>query len=330
MKKLQITLFAAILAFAGCSAKGTASDSYAPASGGYNSAANGYGSYMSEPGEYFAEDAKEESIAPEPAAIEETDPVLTSEKLVYNGSLTVQTLKYEDTVNSVRSFIHQKNGIIEYEYEYDTNYNWYYTADSHSGTKHLNLTIRIPTEYFEEFLNAMDGYGKVTSKTSTVENITRRYNDVTVQIEALQIQQDRLLEMMDKAETIEDMILVEQRLTEVQTQLNSYKNMRESMDTDVKYSTITMTVDEVKEYNDTHPNFFQQIGEAFVDGFKSFFYNAEDFLIALVYALPYLIIFGLVLFFLIKKNFFAKLRNFHPFRRKRRDPLKDTENKEIL
>lgn len=320
MKKMNLIAAAFLLILAGCAGKSASSET--AAAGGYN------GAYYTEDAEYDAAPAQiaNESVSFEDLKEESDDPVLTSEKLVYSGSLTVQTLKYDETVSGLRNYIHSNGGIVEYEYEYDTDYNWYTVTDAHTGTRHLNLTVRIPTEKFETFMNDMDGYGKVVSRSSSVENITRRYNDVSVQIEALEIQQARLLEMMDKAETIEDMILVEQRLTEVQTSLNSYKTQRESMDTDVKYSTVTMTVDEVKEYSDTHPNFFQQIGEAFKDGMRSFFYNTEDLLIAFVYMLPYLVILGIIIFFLVKKQVF---KNFHPFRR-RKNRFEEKKEKEIL
>ena len=196
------------------------------------------------------------------------DPSLLQEKLVYNGDLLIETLKYEESAAQLKELISSYNGIIEWQDEYDGNYNWY-TGES-SGTRTMTMTVRIPTEHFDAFMNAGDGVGKVISRSTGVTNISRQYYDTSVQIEALEKQQTRLLEMMDKAETIQDMIAVEQRLTDVQTQLNSLKTHRQSMDTDVMYSTVTVRLNEVKEYVHDNESFFERAGNAFISGWKNF------------------------------------------------------------
>ena len=68
------------------------------------------------------------------------------------------------------------------------------------------------------------------------------------------------------------------------------------------YSTIYVEIDEVKQYTDTRPNFFGQLGDSFVKGWKGFVYFAESVLIFLVYAIPYILVIGLILYVLKKKN----------------------------
>ena len=97
-------------------------------------------------------------------------------------------------------------------------------------------------------MNNMEGSGKVTNRSTNVENISRQYADNEAVITALRKQEERLLEMMDKAETIEDMIAIEARLTDVQTELNRKLSYKSSMDTDVEYSTVHLYINEVAEY----------------------------------------------------------------------------------
>ncbi len=181
------------------------------------------------------------------ASDSEQEAGITGEKLVYSGSLSIETLVYEDTVKAVRERIRTYQGIIENENEWDNNSQWYYTTESYSK-RHLSLTVRIPTEHFDEFLNDMEGAGKVTNRSSSVQNITKQYNDNSVEIAALEKQEARLLEMMDEAQTIDEMIAVETRLSEVQVRLNQKKSWQNSMDTDVMYSTVNLSVSEVREY----------------------------------------------------------------------------------
>lgn len=308
MKKLMSALL--VIALAGCGAKNGSVSMYESGGAAADSA------YPANP----ATDYDQKESFAENESYEETSALTaeqTSEKLVYTASLTVQTLTYEDAVRSLKELIRAKNGIISSEEEYDNDRYWYSSLES-SGTRHLRLTVRIPTASFDAFLNEMEGSGKIISKSTNVVNITRQYNDVSVQIEALQKQEKRLLEMMDKAETIEDMIAVESRLTDVQAQLNSYMTQRASMDMDVEYSTVTISLDEVKVYTDSHPNFFGQLGESFTEGFKSFLYTGGEILLGIVYRLPYLILIGIAAFFAAKKKLWKKLPKIS-FRRKKKD-----------
>ena len=151
----------------------------------------------------------------------ETEQAVNTEKLVYRGSLSIQTREYDKSAAALREKVNAFGGFIENENEYSQG--GYYTGKEQKSLWVLYMNVRIPTERFEEFMGGAEDIGNITSRSSSAENISRVYNDVSAQIEALEKQQKRLLEMMDRAETIEDMIAVEDRLSEVQYQLNKLK-----------------------------------------------------------------------------------------------------------
>ncbi len=243
-----------------------------------------------------AESEEAEGVGTWTAGKDET--AQTSEKLVYRGSLTIETKEYENSVKALRDKIRSYNGIIESENEYEEGS--YYLSNELKKLWSLSMTVRIPTERYEEFMSGGADIGNVISRSSSAENISRRYNDVSAQIEALEKQQKRLLEMMDEAKTIEDMIAVEDRLSEVQYQLNYLKTDRESMDTDVAYSTITISLREVRIYAEVNDTFFSRLANRFSGGFRSFGDTCGEVLLTIVYRLPYLLIIGLILFILKK------------------------------
>lgn len=238
-------------------------------------------------------DYEEKEIEPAEYETDESSAPVSLEKLVYRGALTIQSRDYSASAAALRTKIHSFNGIIENENEYTEG--GYYVREDSRNLWVLYLTVRIPTERFEEFMNGNDEIGNVISRSTSTENISRRYNDVSAQIEALEKQQKRLLEMMDKAETIEDMIAVEDRLSEVQYELNSLKTNREAMDTDVAYSTVNITLREVKVYTETSENFFTKLGSRFVNGFSGFAEHMGKLVLGIAYIFPYLILIGIIL-----------------------------------
>ncbi|MEE3487433.1 MAG: DUF4349 domain-containing protein [Bulleidia sp.] len=232
------------------------------------------------------------------------ETAITGDKLVYTGSISLETLDYDTTVSEVRSRIEEYKGIIENENESSSNYDWYQNDNDGNDRRYLYLTVRIPTESYEKFLDEMEGSGHVVSKSSNVENISRQYNDNSIEIEALEKQQTRLLEMLDQAQSVEDMVTIESRLSEVETQLNQKKSYQAQMDTDVEYSTVSIDISEVNQYTPSEDHPLGNFGKRFVDGVKSgwhdFLWFLQELVIFLVGHIPHIaLLAGIVV--LIKK-----------------------------
>ena len=241
----------------------------------------------------------------------EQEQIKSQDKLVYTCNMTIETLQYKDTMKAIKDKITEFNGIIEYEEERDDSYGWYYEDYiKRNGTLHTYITIRIPSERYNEFLIALEGHGKVTNKSMNVENISKTYYETEATIESLKIQEERLLEMLKQADTIEDMITVETRLTEVQTQLNKYKTLLESMNMDVNYSTINLKIDEVLEYTATENpvkknTFFDRLKNTIVDSWEFFLESLEDLLFFAIRLVPVAVIVGAIgipVFLIVKTN----------------------------
>ena len=237
----------------------------------------------------------------------DSDGPQLEEKLIYTGNLTIQSLEYDNCAADLRKKIKDFGGIIQSESESDDDYHWYYDDHTNSSVRTLYLTVRIPSEKFYDFLSAVGEAGKVISRSVNVENISQTYSDTQTQIEALEIEEERLLEMMQKADTIEDMIAVESRLTEVQTDLNFYKTNLRRMDTDVAWSTISLSLEEVKKYSPTvvEQTFGERVREAFADAWSVFIRFLQGLLLLLIRLLPFLLlilVIFLIIWFILKKT----------------------------
>lgn len=83
-----------------------------------------------------------------------------NQKLVYTCDLNIESLEYDKTVSSIKDQIKKYKGIIQEENESDSNSYWYNSSKS-TGTKHLYMVIRIPSDSYEAFLNDINGDGKI-------------------------------------------------------------------------------------------------------------------------------------------------------------------------
>lgn len=224
------------------------------------------------------------------------------QKIVYTGSLSIQTLEYDKSAASIRRKIREAGGFSEAESENDNDYNWYRRSTGPSSTRNLNITARIPSEKFESFMDSLQGDGKVMNRSMNAENISQVYANKETYKKALEKEQERLLAMMDKAVTIEDMIAVESRLSEVERQLNTYKTDLSAMDKDVQYSTIYITLEEVKRYSDETPTvtFPEKVKYAFEDAINSFTEFCEGIVLFIIRSFPFLILLAIVIALVIR------------------------------
>ena len=251
--------------------------------------------YAADDAEPRADDAGTDTTGTEAGTSENgaedtTEEVNPDEKLVYTCDMRMQTLTYDETLANVRAEISKVGGIIESENETNSGTNWYYDDYNKTrGEKSIYLTVRIPSKNYKGFLESLEGQGKILSKNSYVENITRRYHDTEAVIRNLEMQEERLQAMMEQARTIEDMITIETRLTEVQTQLDQNRTYLSSMDTDVAFSTVNLTIEEVVRYSTDPPKtltFVDRLHNALVGSWSNFLSFLETILFAAIYIAP--------------------------------------------
>ena len=235
----------------------------------------------------------------DPAA--QTDLQKSNRKIIYTGNISLQTLEYDQASNSIHAKITQYGGFIESEDTYNDDPYWYYKERTGSAAnrtrRNLNITARIPADQFDAFMKDLEKDGQVVNSSINARNVSVTYATREASKKALEIEQSRLLEMMEKAESVEDMIRVEERLTEVERELNSEKTELSALDRDVNFSTIYISLQEVFEYSEkvVEVTYGERLQKAFgraVDGFVSFW---QELILFIVETFPFLIMLAIVI-----------------------------------
>ncbi len=223
----------------------------------------------------------------------------STQKLVYTCDMSIDTKNYSEAKKSIRKLIEEKKGFIASETETNNDVYWYDEDADERGLMSWTVTVRIPPDEYQSFINALqEGKdSRVMSISSSVENISTRYHDKKTEIAALETEEKRLLEMMEKASTVEEMIQVESRLTEVETKLNQSKTDLSYMDSMVNYSTITLNLNEVRSYQAApkpQTTFVERLGDTFVRSWRRFLNGCESLLFWFILNLPILVVLGVI------------------------------------
>ncbi len=141
-----------------------------------------------------------------------------------------------------------------------------YYRGGKSGGRSAEFTLRIPRENFHAvYENGVYTLGNVTYRASDSENITPQYTDTESRLKSYRIQEERLLAMLEKAETVEDMLNIEDRLANVRYNIESLTSTIQGWDSLINYSTIILRITEVADFTegtDVTRTYWQQVSDA--------------------------------------------------------------------
>ena len=216
----------------------------------------------------------------------------TSRKLIKTVSMTAETREFDKFIANITEKIESLGGYAE---STDISGNSYDTYSERSAY----IIARIPADKLDRFVTGVEEASNITSKNESAEDVTLQYADVEAHKESLKIEQARLNELLEQAETLENIIELENRLTEVRYEIESYESRLRTMNNQVQYSTVHLNVREVKEYSPDpveEKSFGQRLAEAFTESCKDAWETIQDFVIDFIAFLPTLLVMLIILF----------------------------------
>ena len=229
-----------------------------------------------------------------------TDPARTSDeaapverKLICNVSMHLETREFDALTKSISDAVTFFGGYME---QSDVSGNSLYWSDERSS-RCSNLTARIPENKLDAFLTEVSGQGNVTYKNESVQDVTLQYTDITSRKKTLQMEQDRLWELLEKAESIDAVIALEARLSEVRYQLESIESQLRTLDNQIVYSTVYLSIQEVQVLTSTDPDTIPvRIQKGLSRSFNTLKISSVDFLVWFISSLPILAVFAVLVF----------------------------------
>ncbi|MGE5543181.1 MAG: DUF4349 domain-containing protein, partial [Bacillota bacterium] len=135
----------------------------------------------------------------------------------------------------------------------------------------LSFSLRVPENRFGAILGELEALGKVTSKNITSEDVTEQFIDTEARLRNKERQEQRLLEIMGKANNVGELMQVENELNRVRSEVDMLKGRIKYLQGATSYSTISMTMTEPRDDVSTGPilpGFADEVWRAFTRTFK--------------------------------------------------------------
>lgn len=282
MKKRN--LFAAILALclifsllAGCSANSGSSDEQA--AGGYNSELSG--------------------------SSNNGTTVSTDRKLIRKITLDAETEDMDSLLTDINSRISQLGGYVESRnIENGSNY-------ANKRYRYATLVIRLPAEKLDAFVEQVGKDSNIVSTSETSSDVTLQYVATESRLKVLKVEEERLLKFLSEAETVSEMLEIEKRLTQIQSEIETTTSQLNTYDNLVDYGTITLNITEVEVYTviEEDPTMWEEISQGFMTCLSIMGTVGRGLLVFLLSASPFLIFVALIGSIVLLVMRFNKRRN---------------------
>ena len=244
-------------------------------------------------------------------------PLPENRKWVITMSLTAETENLTDAMGLLAEKIQASGGYVESQSISGT-------AVNSGRSPSAYITVRVPAAQLDSFVEDVSGMTNVVSSSRYVEDITLSYTDTEGRVKALKTEEARLLELMEQAQTMSDLLEIEERLTEVRYQLENYTSTLRLYDNQVDYATLDLTLREVAKFTPPEKQgFWEKVTSGLADSIVDLGQGMVDVTAWVLIELPYLVLVGLLGWLTV----FLTRRSIKKRRAKKAQKTQDGQNK---
>lgn len=200
-----------------------------------------------------------------------------SQKIIKTASIYMHTNDIDELLKKINAEISSLNGLTSS-----------YSQDKYNESGSVNTVIQIPAEKLDEFIAFLDEVGAVKSKQISSKNITEIYTDTESRIKAYETEEKTLLGILEKCESVADIITVQDRLSEIRSELETLNNTKKLYDSQISYSSVELSISEVDRVKKSSDSFGSEVLEKLTENLYNIGRFFRSFAIFILSATPYL------------------------------------------
>ena len=178
-----------------------------------------------------------------------------------------ETTEFDKFTDSLIKRVSELNGYIEDESTDSREVNNSVFTETYRVRK-SDYTIRIPADKASSLLELVDNSADVTFKKEYIEDVTADYLDTETYINSLKTEYEVLENLLSMATSVTELIEVQDRLTELNHEIESYESQFERLKIDIAYSKVVLTVEEVIYYEDEVERWTSDLAESWAGIFE--------------------------------------------------------------
>jgi hypothetical protein len=152
--------------------------------------------------------------------------------IIRNASLTLTVKEVEDSLNAIRAIAGSAGGWVA---QSNTRY---------EGERQVaNVALQVPSAQFDATVSEIRKLAvKVETETSTSQDVTEEFTDLESQMRNLKATEASLLALQARAERIEDILRLQQELTNIRGQIEKIQGRVNFLSRRTEMSTISVSL----------------------------------------------------------------------------------------
>lgn len=207
-------------------------------------------------------------------------------RLIFTGRVELEVESYEAADEEVRAIAERRGGFVS-----DSARRVHERRNETWNTG--ELVVRVPSDSFDASVEEISGVGEVRSVTTDSEDVTDQLVDIEARLENLRAERDRYRELYERANETEDVLAVQERLSETQEEIERLEARQRSLEEQVAYATITVSLAEPDPGRPAPDAWYDTpVTTAFFDSVSGVGTVLRATVVAMAYAAPYALAFG--------------------------------------
>ena len=177
--------------------------------------------------EYSAGFAVDAAAAPMMKAMRSANQsdAVPERKIVYRADLTIETTDLVGTREKILNLMETENGILEY---------------NEQNEQQFYLSLKIPAEKFEEFLNEAKAVGRVIYSSISANDVTEQYIDTETRLASKRALLEKYQSYLPQAKDLKEILEVEAQINSVTTELEQWEGRLQRLEKEVAYSSVSV------------------------------------------------------------------------------------------
>lgn len=159
-------------------------------------------------------------------------PATTERKIIRNGEFTLESKTPTEDQQKIQAIAESFGGfVVTSEFQ-----------QSSSSLSKVNVIVRVPAAQFPAAVEKIRGVGTVLREKISGQDVTEEYVDLEAQLRAKKALEAQFLEIMKQARKVADALDVQEKLSEVRTEIERLEGRRRYLENQAALSTVNVTL----------------------------------------------------------------------------------------
>lgn len=217
------------------------------------------------------------------------------QKIIKTARLAFETKDVEATHKKILQLAPQYKGLVQSDNS-GKDYNRIYK----------NLIVRVPTENFQQFIEGIsEGVEYFDQREISRQDVSEEFVDLEARLKAKRILEERYLELLKKANKVEEMLQIERELSNIREEIEAKQGRLQFLQNQVSMSTVNIEFYKTTAETGITQSYGQKMKNALQGGWN----GISVFFLGILYLWPLFLIAIIIVFIL--RIFLKKRKKTH-------------------